>query len=164
MKKSIFLVLTLALILAIVPAGLAKKPAPSLRCTTEYDFVGYLEIVDGEGRTLVWEGPISGDIEGVIQWWIDLDAITRKGAVSHYDCRWVILESDEDGAAVLLAGEESGSTTAHEGKDSIWRTNGTVIEASEEFEDWIGRQNHADGNAEFPPGLPPSGSGTFRVN
>jgi hypothetical protein len=159
MKKMIFSLLTLALILALVPAGMAKKPAPSLRCTIMYTYVG--SPVDPKGRTLVWEGPISGDIEGVIQWWIDMDAITRTGAVSHYDDRWVILDGD---GKPLLAGEESGSTTAHEGKDSIWRTNGTVTFAAPEFEDWIGRQNHAGGNAVFPPSELPSGEGTFRIN
>jgi hypothetical protein len=71
MKKSICLLLTLSVILVLVSVGMAaaKKPAPSLRCTTEYVFVGHLqEIPDDleEGRLLVWEGPISGDIEGVI--------------------------------------------------------------------------------------------------
>ncbi len=70
MKKSIFLLLTLALILALVPAGMAKKPAPTLTGTTKYDFVGHLQVIpddlDEEGRMLVWEGTISGDIEGVI--------------------------------------------------------------------------------------------------
>jgi hypothetical protein len=163
MKKSICLLLTLSVILVLVSAGMAaaKKPAPSLEGTTEYIFVGSGP-PDAEGRTLVWEGPISGDIEGVIQWWIDMDTMTKTGAVSHYDDRWVIL--DKNKAAVLLAGEESGSTTARDGKDSIWRTNGVVTDASDQFEGWIGRQTHADGNAEFPPGELPSGEGTFRIN
>jgi hypothetical protein len=160
--------LTLTLIWAIAPAEMAqaKKPAPSLRCTTEYVFVGYLDEFDSEGRWLVWEGSISGDIEGVIQWWIG--EITKTGGVSHYDDRWVIL--DEDGEP-LLAGEESGSTTTRGGQDKIWRTNGVVTDASDQFEGWIGRQTHADGNVELleietPEGLIliPGGTGTFRVN
>ena len=60
MKKLIFLVLIVVLILALVPIGMAqaKKPAPSLKCTTEYDFVGDLGIVV-DGRLLAWEGPIT---------------------------------------------------------------------------------------------------------
>jgi hypothetical protein len=169
MKKSICLLLTLSVILVLVSAGMAaaKKPAPSLEGTTEYIFVGSGP-PDAEGRTLVWEGPISGDIEGVIQWWIDMDAITRTGGVSHYDDRWVILDEDNE---LLLAGEESGSTTARDGKDSIWRTNGVVTDASDQFEGWIGRQTHADGNVEWleieadgGPIVILGGTGTFRVN
>ena len=161
MKKSIFLLLTLTLIWAIAPAEMAqaKKPAPSLEGTTEYIYVGYLGYTDGEGRTLVWEGTISGDIEGVIQWWIG--PTTGTGSVVHYDDRCVILDEND---VLLLAVEESGSTTYRDGQDPIWRTNGVVTDGSGGFEDWIGRQTHADGNVEFPPDELPGGMGTFRVN
>ena len=168
MKKSICLLLTLSVILVLVSAGMAaaKKPAPSLEGITAYIYVGYLEKFDSEDRWLVWEGSISGDIEGVIQWWIG--EITTTGGVSHYDDRCVILgENDE----LLLAGEESGSTTTRGGQDKIWRTNGVVTDASDQFEGWIGRQTHADGNVELleidtPDGpiLIPGGTGTFRIN
>jgi len=161
MKKLSFLVLTLVLIWALVPAEMAqaKKPDPSLRCTTEYIYVGHLGDIDSEGRLLVWEGSIRGDIEGVIQWWIG--EVTTTGGVSHYDDRCVILDSDGE---LLLAVDEVGSTTTRDGQDPIWRTNGVVTDGSGGFEDWIGRQTHADGNVEFPPDELPSGMGTFRVN
>lgn len=47
------------------PASLAKK-APSLTCTIEYVFVGHFGKTDAEGRLLVWDGEIDGDIEGQI--------------------------------------------------------------------------------------------------
>ena len=164
MKKLSFLVLTLDLIWALVPAEMAqaKKPAPKLEGTTKYSYV-FEGPIDTEGRQLVWQGPITGDIEGVIQWWIG--EITKTGGVSHYDDRCVILESDADDAPVLLAVDESGSTTTRDGQDTIWRTNGVVTDGSGGFEDWIGRQTHADGNVEFDtPGGLPGGMGTFRVN
>jgi len=163
MKKAIYLLLTLPLILALAPAGMteASKPAPTLKGSTEYYFVGYLGVFDGEGRLLVWEGTISGDIEGTIQWWMVVPFVTT-GQASHYDCRVVILDAAGE---LLLAGDEAGSTTVRHGKNTIWRTNGVVTDASEEFEDWLGRQVHEEGNATWAaPGVPDHGWGTFRVN
>jgi hypothetical protein len=161
MKKLIFLLLTLALILALVPGGMtqAKKPAPSLRCTTEYDFVGHLGIVV-DGRLLAWEGTISGDINGVIQYWMPPG--TNTGQVGHWVSRWEIW----DGGVLLLAGDEAGTTTVRHGKNSVWRANGIVTEASEEFEDWIGRQVHDGGHFTWviPGVLPDYGWGIFRIN
>jgi hypothetical protein len=165
MKKSICLLLTLSVILVLVSVGMAaaKKPAPSLRCTTEYVFVGHLQEIpddlDEEGRLLVWEGPISGDIEGVIQWWM-VPSI-RTGQASHYVDRFEIWK----GEVLLLAGDEAGTTTARHGKNSNWRTNGTVTEVGPGFEDWLGRKEHAEGHFTWAaPGLPDEGYGTFRIN
>ncbi|UCG55595.1 MAG: hypothetical protein JSU70_12080 [Phycisphaerales bacterium] len=163
MKKLILLLSALALILALVSAGMAEaeKPEPKLEGITEYDLVappfGPL-LIDGEGRVLVWEGTISGDIDGVIQWWIG--PTTGTGSVVHYDDRCVIL--DEDGN-MLLEVLESGSTTYRDGMDPIWRTNGAVVDASGDYTAWIGRQTHADGDADMQAS-PPCGTGTFRVN
>lgn len=163
MKKSICLLLTLPLILALASAGMTEtdKPAPTLTGTTEYDFVGYLGQFDAEGRLLGWEGTISGDIEGTIQWWMVVPFATT-GQVSHYDCRVVILDAAGE---LLLAGDEAGSTTVRHGKNSIWRTNGIVTDASEEFENWLGRQVHEEGHFTWAaPGVPDHGYGTSRVN
>jgi len=162
MKKSICLLLTLPLVLALVlPAmALAKKPAPSLTGTTEYDFVGFLGQFDDEGRLLAWEGTITGDIEGVIQWWMAVPRAT--GQASHYDDRCLILDAAGD---LVLGIDEAGTTTVRHGKNSVWRANGVVTEASDEFQNWIGRQTHNSGNATWSaPGVPDHGSGTLRVN
>jgi hypothetical protein len=160
MKKSICLLLALGVIAALVPVGMAaaKKPAPKLEGITEYFLVLDLtdpEKIDAEGRALVWEGTISGDIEGVIQWWVPWPPST------HYDDRCVIL--DEAKENVLLDVLESGSTTYRDDKDPIWRTNGVVVDASGKYTAWIGRQTHADGDAKMLE-MPPCGTGTFRVN
>jgi hypothetical protein len=161
MKKSIFLLLTLALILALVPAGIAKKPAPTLTGTTEYNFVGHLgEVVDG--RLLAWVGTISGDINGVIKWWMVLPT-SLTGQANHYEDRFEIWNAGE--TVLLLAGDEAGTTTARHGKNSNWRTNGTVTEVGPGYEDWLGRQEHAEGHFTWAaPGLPDYGYGTLRVN
>lgn len=159
------LVLTLLLVLGTVladnGANQAPKSAPVLTGTTEYDFVGYLGVFDAEGRLLAWEGTISGDIEGIIQWWVPVPFATT-GQVSHYDARLVVLDAAGE---LLLAGDEAGSTTVRHGKNSIWCTNGTVTDASEEFEDWLGRRVHEEGSFMWvAPGLPGHGDSTFRVN
>lgn len=113
---------------------------------------------------LAWEGTVSGDVEGIIQWWMGIPKATagRTGQASHYTDLCVILDSQGE---LLLAVDEAGSTTVRHGKNSIWRTNGTVTDASEEFEAWLGRQVHEDGHFTWTPlGMPEQGVGTFRIN
>jgi uncharacterized protein (TIGR02246 family) len=137
------------------------KPAPALAGTTEHEFVGHLEIVDDKGRLLAWEGTISGDINGVIQWW--MGPMSTIGHVSSYVYRVEIWNSDK--TVLLLAGEQAGSTTAAPGKDLVWRGKGIVTEASAEFEEWIGRQVYESGHATWaiPGVLPDYGVSTFLI-
>jgi hypothetical protein len=109
MKKPICFLLTLPLILALASAGMTEtdKPVPTLTGTTEYDFVGYLGQFDAEGRLLAWQGTISGDIQGTIQWWMAVPFATT-GQASHYNQRVVILDAAGE---LLLAADEAGSTT-----------------------------------------------------
>ena len=165
------LLLVLGTVLADDAAIEAQKSAPSLTGTTNYIFTGADDppTVDAEGRVLCWKGPISGDIEGVILWWFDMDRFVAIGQVSHWVDRWEIwsddpLENPEE-AVLLLAGDEAGTTTAPPGEDGFWWGKGIVTEASAEFEDWIGRQMYDGGNFTFAaPGLPDCGEGTFRIN
>ena len=163
MKKSMCLLLTLLVILALASAGMteAEKPAPSLAGTTEHEFVGHLGILDDKGRLLAWEGTISGDINGVIQWW--MGPMSSIGHVSSYVYRVEIWNSDK--TILLLAGEASGSSTAAPGEDAVWRGKGIVTEASAEFEDWIGRQVYESGQATWaiPGVLPDHGVSTFLI-
>ena len=167
MKKLISIgtipVLALALLLVLGTALQAKKPAPSLTCTTEYFFVAGLEIFDDDGRLLCWEGPISGDINGVIQWWM-MPGGPSTGQVGHHaGGRWQIWNSTK--SVLLLAGDDEESTTVRHGKNSVWRGHGIVTDASEEFEDWIDRSMHEGGHFTWDEsGLPEHGTGTFRIN
>ncbi|UCD40506.1 MAG: SgcJ/EcaC family oxidoreductase, partial [Candidatus Bathyarchaeota archaeon] len=165
------LLLVLGTVLADDAAIEAQKSAQSLTGTTAYDFFGADDppTVDAEGRVLCWKGSISGDIEGVILWWFDMDRFVTIGQVSHWVDRWEIwsddpLENPEE-AVLLLAGDEAGTTTAPPGEDGFWWGKGIVTEASAEFEDWIGRQMYDGGNVTWAaPGLPDCGEGTFRIN
>ena len=152
MKKSHGLLLTLALLLALVPAGmaLAKKPAPKLACTIEYWWMPG------------WAGTISGDIEGLIAWPMGATPPKFVGQTSHYEGRFIISSFSGE---FILAGEGAGSTTIRHGKNSIWRTSGTVTDAGEGWEDWIGRRVYQEGQFTWAaPGVPEHGTGTFRVN
>jgi hypothetical protein len=152
MKKSIFLLLTLALILAIVPAGMAKKPAPKLECTTDYWWMGDH-----------WEGAINGGINGDIVW-PGGGAMRPAGQTTHYGGGFEIYVN---GVLVMTGEHNVGSTTIRHGRDSIWRVHGTVIWAlpGSGFENWVGRQVYQAGHFTWDsPGVPLDGYGVFRIN
>jgi len=164
MKKLICFLLTLALLLTLAPAGMGEnpKPAPSLVATVEYCFVGDLGIFDPDGRLLGYVGTISGDIEGDISWWV---VVPTKivGQTNHYVTKWEVYDPT---GVLIMAGYDAGVTTVRHGNNSVWRENGTVIEANAEFESWIGRHVHQEGHFTWDPatGFPDEGWGTFRVN
>ena len=142
--------------------SVGKKSAPSLMSTIDYVFVGNLGSVDGEGRLLVWDGSIHGDIDGQILWWFVAGGgppnMPDAAHVGFYEARWEIW----DGETLLLAGESGGSTALPQNKDGIWRGNGFVTEVGAGYEAWMDRPIKEGGNVNFAP--PPSGSGFFRIN
>ncbi len=150
-----------------VAAAAAIKPAPSLRSTIDYVFVGHLGIFDPEGRRLVWEGEFHGDIEGHGLWWFVRGGgppnMPDAAHVSFYEARWEIWDGDD----LLLAGESAGTTALNRteprpDKDGIWRGQGIVTEANAPFEDWNGRHVYEGGNVNWD--FPYSGQGIFRIN
>jgi len=145
------LALVLLLVLGTVLADNANKPAPSLRCTIEYVWMPG------------WVGTISGDIEGVIIWPLGTEPMRFAGQTSHYVGSFQIWDATE--TELLLTGEGAGSTTVRHGRDSIWRSNGIVTGASDDYADWIGRRVHQEGHFTWlAPGIPDQGTGTFRIN
>ena len=141
--------------------------AAHLTVTTEYEFVGHLGIFDAELRLLAWEGTTSGDIEGVIQWWMVIPSRVT-GQASHFEGRWEIWD-DTVPPVLLLAGYEAGTTTDRPGKSGVWRANGIVTYVNPdfpEFDDWFGRRAHDGGEFiwAIPSLLPSHGWGDFRIN
>jgi len=145
--------------------AVAKDAAP-LNATTEYAFVGHLGAFDAEGRLLAWEGTTSGDIEGVIRWWMVVP-FSITGQVTHFEERWEIW--DVNMTFLLLEGYNAGTTTNRPGKTGVWRSNGMVTKvgpACPELDEWLGGHMHESGEfswivqGEFPE----KGTGIFRTN
>jgi hypothetical protein len=173
-RLTLVLVMLVALSLAVAAPATAKKP---LGATTEHDFMagyGIIRVVPVP-QVLGWQGTITGDIEGCIEWWFDLDpGIVPTGQVTHYNETVEVHEGacpTEVGPAtneVILAADGSGTTTARHMKNSIWRTNGTVThdEISGD-ESWLGRKVHESGRFEWDDDDPPNpleGTSDFRIN
>lgn len=156
MRKLILVLLIVVLLAALLPAAIVLAKAP-LRGETTYEFLAEVY----RGKFVFWKGEVSGDIEGEIIWFGDPTQMRSTGQASHYDMGWEIWDGDE----LLLAGEDSGTTTARHGKNSNWRTNGVVVFAHDDFEEWLGRPVHMSGHFTWVvPGLPEAGDGIFRVN
>ncbi len=164
MRRLGSLLVVSALLLALLPAGLAQAKAP-LRSETTHtpgtEFVPpYLQ---------AWEGPISGDINGWIEWWIDVETWTAwpyilagdpPPNVSHYTMKVKVY--DRDGGTLILETLERGTTTM---ANTSWRANGTVIYAHPGlFPGWEGRRVHEKGRFVVGVGGPESGWSSFRVN
>ena len=152
--------LSLVVLLVVIPLGAVQAKTP-LYCTTDYYFVGHLGTFDAEGRLLAWQGTVSGDINGEINWWM---FFYTKAQVTHFaDDIWEILDSET--GEPLLRGDEHGTTTIRHGKNSVWRSNGIVLEAYGDFEIWVGRHVHMGGHFTWVvPGFPDSGTGIIRIN
>ena len=162
--KLIKLLLVATCLMFATTAG-AKDPAP-LNATTEYDFVGHLGEFDAEGRLLAWKGTTSGDIEGVIRWWMVVP-FSITGQVTHFVEQWEIW--DETDSFLLLKGYNAGTTTNRPGKTGVWRSNGIVTWVNPdmpELDEWLGRHMHESGEFSwlFPGGPPSHGTGIFRTN
>ena len=154
--------LSLVVLLVVIPLGAVQAKTP-LYCTTDYYFVGHLGTFDAEGRLLAWQGTVSGDINGEINWWMYI--LDKKcPQVTHFaDDIWEILDSETGDP--LLRGDEHGTTTIRHGKNSVWRSNGIVTEAYGDLAIWLGRNVHMGGHFTWVvPGFPDSGTGIIRIN
>jgi hypothetical protein len=146
--------------------GLGLTP---LRCQIVYDHVGALGETDDEGRLLVWEGNITGDITGTVKWWFyqpapAAPAVFQGGRAVFYGARWEIWDGDK----LLLAGESAGKTvipfaadgTSRTG-DGIWDGKGVVTEARGRLRMLKGRHIYETGSVVFP--APLQGAGLFLI-
>lgn len=163
MRKLGALLLLGALTVAVLPAApaLAKNP---LQAETVHTLDTTNTVVDG--YLLAWVGTIDGDIEGCIEWWIELatwTAVTNPDSptqASHYMMKTRIY--DECGGTLILETFERGTTTM--ANSPTWRANGVVTYADEAlFPGWEGRQVHESGNFSVDV-FPWEGTSTFRLN
>jgi hypothetical protein len=138
----------------------------TLTSTINYRFVGHLEQTDDEGRLLVWEATIDGDMQGTLKWWFVTPppvAETRyaNGRATFYAARWELWNDEE----VLLAGESAGKTVFGDGGDGTWDGHGRVTVANGRYAPLKGRSVYESGpvilGAEPPMTL--SGTGMFLI-
>ena len=99
--------LTLAATMAFAKDGAGRRGP--LTSEINYWFVGHEGHWDDEGRLLVWEATIEGDITGEMKWWFVIPSpvsgsVFVGGEVAFYSARWEIW----DGKKLLLAGESAG--------------------------------------------------------
>jgi len=143
--KRLIVLLALAFVVALVPAlpARAKKP---LRGTMELFFTG--------PANPVWTGTISGDINGDM--YFHNTGSKDVGQAHHFWEIWEIWDGDD----LLLRGIDEGVVSW---KNSKYRMNGEVTEASPEWENLIGRKVHMNGSITFVDGVPATAPGTFRV-
>jgi hypothetical protein len=174
-RLTLVLVMLVALSLAVAAPATAKKP---LRATTHHDFLGAEDIpilrVRDNLQLLGWQGTITGDIDGCIEWWFHLESFVDTGQATHYNETVEVHEGacpEGDPAPaegdVILAADGSGTTTNRHMKNSTWRANGTVTIAEGDYESWLGRNVHESGHfvwdEESPPN-PLAGTSDYRIN
>lgn len=177
MRRKLLLLLAIVVVLAVVVAAPVSAKAP-LRATTTYDFLandGFVRGFPDNPQILAWQGPITGDISGCIEWWSDLDPpMIITGQASHYSLTVEVHEGacpEGDPAPaegeVILAADGSGTTTDRHMKNSNWRTNSTVTIAEGDYASWLGRNVHESGHFEWDDDDPPNplkGTSDFRIN
>lgn len=132
----------------------------------DYWYVGHLEQLDDEGRLLVWEGTIDGDVTGKVKYWFVLPppvpgGTFTGGEVAFYVARWEVRADNE----LLLAGESAGKTVYPDGEDGMWDGHGIVTDASPEFNALKGRKVYETGPVILgsDPPVSFSGTGMFQV-
>ena len=131
-----------------------------------YHFVGHLETVDDQGRLLVWDATIKGDVTGEMKWWFEQPSPVSStpyagGRVDYYSARWEIRVDGE----LVIAGKSAGKTVWAEDADGIWDGDGIVLEAQGDFSLLKGRRIHETGPviAGSNPPISFSGTGMFMI-
>ena len=168
MKASRIVLLSLGLIFACCSASADQFDVPQgqLVSSIDYEFMAHLNIFDDEGRLLVWEGNISGDLNGHMKWWVVVPGpvpgyVFDNGVFSYYTARF---EFYNDMDELTLAGESSGKTVfpIDPDGDGIWDGAGVVTEAKGRYSPLKGRKIYETGPVVMGEGLP-YGAGMWTI-
>ena len=121
-------------------------------------------MLDDEGRELVWEADVTGDLNGYMKWWFETEspvefAILSAGGIGFYEARWELWSNDGE---LVLAGESAGKTFLVDFADGVWDGVGVVTEAKGKYSPLKGRKIYETGPVIFNGG-PPSGVGMFTI-
>ena len=167
--KTLSVLAPATVLLSIILAGsiaIADEPVGQLTGAIDYTFVGHLEQIDDDGRLLVWEATIKGDIAGEMKWWFgNPPAVSSEeylgGSVKYYVARWEI----RVGEKLVLAGESAGKTVFPDSADGMWDGHGVVTEAYGDFKALLGRNISETGPVIMGPNPPQSfsGAGMFQI-
>lgn len=160
-RMSLLLVLSMTLPGTIAFADEGAVPRGQITSEIDYWFVGHLEQLDDEGRLLVWEATIGGDLTGEMKYWFvqpppASGSTYMGGEVTFYVARWEIWVDEE----LILAGESAGKTVFPNGADGMWDGHGVVTEASSDFNALKGRKVYETGPVIVGSDPPVSFSGT----
>lgn len=121
--------------------------AKRLTCQIDYWISDDFGETDPEGRMLIWEGTIQGDLNGTMKWWFGPNPapnITYQGGrVSYYAARWEIWDST--GTRLLLAGDSAGKTVTPVEADGMWDGHGVVKQVRRVFKRLKGRHIYETG-------------------
>ena len=122
----------MTVVLALLPAAPALATG-SLEATTTHTLVDP-PLFEEDRYMLSWQGEISGDVNGYIEWWIDtwnwtafpdiLDPTIPPAPISHYT--EIVRIYDAKGGTLILETLERGQTN---GPSSTWWANGKVVYA-----------------------------------
>ena len=158
---SLLSVFAVSLVGTIVYAEEGSAPREPLASEIVYQFVGHLEEVDDQGRLLVWQATIKGDVTGELKWWFVQPSPVSStpyagGRVNYYAARWEIRVDGE----LVLAGESAGKTVWPDGADGIWDGHGIVMEARGDFGPLKGHNTYETGPVIKGSNPPVSFSGT----
>ena len=161
-------IIALFTVIAKQAAHAETESGPDRYLTGEinYWFVGHLEQIDEEGRVLVWQAEVAGDIQGTMKWWF-VNPPPRKevrylgGRLTFYAARWELW----DGEKLLLAGVSAGKTDFRDGGDGIWDGHGRVTESSGKYQELRGRSVYETGPVILGSDPPETftGSGLFLI-
>lgn len=162
--RSLSRILLLLLISHTAPTALAQdrdNPDEQIVGKLDYWFVGHLGQKDDEGRLLVWEATVEGDLAGKMKWWFEIPRPVSPlnytgGRATFYAARWEFW-ADE---TLLLAGESAGKTVFPDGADGVWDGHGRVTEGSGKFSDAAGRRVYETGLVLLGQDPPRTFSGT----
>ncbi|MHA2349576.1 MAG: hypothetical protein ACXADL_08095 [Candidatus Thorarchaeota archaeon] len=135
-KRLGVVLLALTFIIASVPAVQAKQ----LRSTMNVNFNPAVFI---DPTQPIWQGTISGDINGEMVFWAVGPVPPKDVGKVHFFCEeWLIIDDEGD----MIFGIDKGVTTfANWG----FRMNGEVTDATGKYADLVGHRVHMHGQIEW---------------
>lgn len=159
------LLLALALVLALLPAAPAQATG-SLEATTSHTLVAP-PVFENDRWMLAWQGEITGDVDGYIEWWIDTQNWTQwdnivnnlpQDPIGYYIEK--VRVYDAPGGTLLLEAISRGETNL---MTMSWWANGEIVFADPTlFPGVVGRGLLETGMFDLTT-MPPSGTSTFEI-